>query len=365
MWDIESFAFRPILLASPPTARAMLEYRFRHLQSAAENAAINGYAGLHFPWESSITHGEECTPLQGDMIGLEQHVGLSVAQAFADYADATGDGEFAAGRAWPVLSGVCDWIASRSTKTARGFEIRDALGIAEGRPAPVHNNAYMNMAAVAVLRRGIEAGRSLGHGTQAWDEVAENLVIPIDRERGFIRNHDRFTAAERGEVGATPEALAGFFPGEYRTDEALTKATLRFYLGRIEAYIGSPMMSSPLGVFAAWLGDRRLSSKLFTQGYAEFHNKPYSEINEFSNVRMPDRPRSSPLFANIGGFLSGLYFGLPRLRIGPGPIESWAEAPVTMPSGWDGIEVERLWLRGGQARMSAFHGDDQVRLEMV
>src|SRR5581483_11060328 len=365
MWDIESFAFPPILLAAPATARAMLRYRFENLATAARNAAMNGYAGLQFPWESSIAHGEEVTPLEGAMVGIEQHVSLSVAQAFAHFAFATGDREFEMNRAWPVLSGVCDWISSRSTKTARGFELRDMLGIAEGRPAPVNNDAYVNMAAVSVLRLGVAVGRALGTDTRNWDEVADHLVIPMDREKGYIRNHDAFTPAESGEVGTTPEALAGFLPGGYRADEKVTSATIRFYLGRIEPYVGSPMLSAPLGVFAAWIGDRRLSAKLFTEGYAEYNNEPFSEINEFSRTRMPDKPRSSPLFANIGGFMSALYFGLPRLRIGPGEIDTWPEGAVTMPWGWDGIEVERLWVRNRPARLSAMHGDDRATLELI
>jgi hypothetical protein len=70
------------------------------------------------------------------------------------------------------------------------------------------------------------------------------------------------------------------------------------------------------------------------------------------------------LFANIGGFLSSLYFGLPRINIGSGPIDAWSEGVVTMPASWEGIEVERIWVRGKPARLSAFHGDACAQLEL-
>jgi trehalose/maltose hydrolase-like predicted phosphorylase len=364
MWDIETFAFPSILIGAPATARAMLNYRFERLPAAQRNAALHGYAGVQFPWESSPERGEEVTPVLGHMLGLEQHVNFSVALAFARFVHATGDQQYLKEKAWPVLREVANWIASRVIRTKRGYEIRDTLGIAEGRKAPVDNNAYVNMAAVTALREAIAAGRALDEDNPDWAEIADQMFIPIDPRRHVIRNHDAFTVREKGDVGGTPEALAGFFPGGYRCEDRLMQDTVRFYLSRLDPYVGSPMLSAPLGVYAAWIGDRKRSASLFEQGYAEFVNEPFRETNETSNTRMPDKPRCSPLFANIGGFLSSLYFGLPRIYIGPGPIDGWCEGEVTMPAAWEGIEVERIWVRGKPARLSAFHGDESARLEI-
>jgi hypothetical protein len=35
-----------------------------------------------------------------------------------------------------------------------------------------------------------------------------------------------------------------------------------------------------------------------------------------------------------------------------------------MPATWEGIEVERIWVRGKPARLSAFHGDESAQLEL-
>ena len=132
------------------------------------------------------------------------------------------------------------------------------------------------------------------------------MVVPINPRTKVIMNHDGFTGREGGVAGATPEALAGLFPMGYRPPEDVQRATLSFYLGRIEPYVGFPMLSAPLGVWAARLGDRKRSAELFEAGYAEFINDPYRETNEFSNVRFPDKPPVGPLFANVGGFLTSL-----------------------------------------------------------
>ena len=95
MWDIETFAFPPFLLTSPETARALLDYRFTRLPAARFNASMQGYAGIQYPWESSADFGQESTPPDGTLLGMEQHVNLSVGLAFAQFCHASGDEEFA------------------------------------------------------------------------------------------------------------------------------------------------------------------------------------------------------------------------------------------------------------------------------
>ena len=90
MWDIETFVFPPILLTDPQAADSLLYYRNERLHAARRNAALNGYRGLQLPWASGPLHGEEMIRVSAPLITLEQHVGLSVAMAFAQYAHATG-----------------------------------------------------------------------------------------------------------------------------------------------------------------------------------------------------------------------------------------------------------------------------------
>jgi hypothetical protein len=367
MWDIECFTLPVLLLTDPSSARSMLEYRFRNLEAAKRNAALNGYAGVQFPWASSSEHGQEMIRTDAPVVAFEQHVNFSVALAFARFSHATGDSEFARERAWPVLRGVADWTISRAIRTSRGFEIRFALGPAERRRAPVDNDAYVNIGAIAALQEATALAERCGFpAPSSWAEVAEGMFLPRDGATGAILNHDRFDPDEEDAVVAgTPEAAAGLFPLGYRVEPEVEAATLRGALSRIDPYLGLPMLSAPAAVYAAWLGDRRRAAELFEAGYAEFVNEPYGEVNEFSNVRFPDKPRAAPLFANLGGLLTSLLYGLPRLRLGPGPPDSWCQGPVVMPEGWEGLEVERLWVRGRPASFAARHGAARPRLEVL
>ncbi|HEX6348819.1 MAG TPA: hypothetical protein VF160_05440 [Candidatus Dormibacteraeota bacterium] len=142
----------------------------------------------------------------------------------------------------------------------------------------------------------------------------------------------------------------------------MERATLRFYLDRVEPYIGQPMLCSLLGAWAARLGDRDRALELLQRGYADYINEPFRETDEFSRTRHPERPRVGPMTAHLGGFLTTLMVGLPGLRIGPEDACRWPQRPVVLPAGWRSIEVERLWLRGRPARLRAEHGAERSEL---
>src|SRR5438874_2798163 len=361
MWDIETFVFPPILLTDPRAADALLYYRSERTHAARRNAALNGYRGLQFPWASGTLHGEEMIRVSAPLIALEQHVGLSVALAFAQYAHASGDDDFLRERAWPVLEGVAQWLSSRVERTARGYEIKRIIGIAEQREEPIDNAGYVNMAAKRVLHEAAAAARRLGRkDAEWWERIAEGLFIPW--ANGVLLNHDRFTPEESGVTGATPEALAALFPIWYCTDPATERATIEFYLGRVGEFVGYPMLSALLGVYAAWIGDRKRWLDFVERGYADFILEPFTETDEFSRKRFPEKPRVGPFQANLGGFLSACILGLPGIRVGPEDPAEWARRPVTLPSGWEAIEVERVWVRNRPASLRATHGADRADL---
>lgn len=358
-WDIETFVFPPLLLTSPYSARALLNYRYERIPAARANAAMHGYRGIQFPWESSPLRGEEVTPNSAGYVIHEQHISMDVAFAFAQYVHATGDTRFLQQQAWPVLEGVATWIASRVIETGRGYELRQVTGIAE-HPRPVDNNAYVNMAASVVLREAIAFAQKLGYRVPPrWKAIAERLYLPTDPDTGVILCHDRYTPEA---WGTCPEALAGLYPLNYQVEPALEQATLAYYLERIGSYIGSPMLSSPCGVYAARLGDRALSAQCFEQGYADFVFEPFWETDEFSRKLMHSKARTGPYLANLGGFLTACLYGLPGLQIDEGDPQHWCKRKVVLPEGWQGIEVEQLWIRDQPVRLSAYHGDERARL---
>ena len=338
MWDIETFVVPPLTLLVPDAARAILDYRIRHLEGAKLNARLTGRSGALYPWESCPLHGEEVTP--GARPPMQEHGSMDVALAMAGYLQATGD-RFEARRAWPVLRAVAEFVESRVERGRSGFHWRATVGPREDYE-PVDDNAFVNMAASRALDEATSCADLVGEvAPEVWADIARRLVVPTG-SRGMILNHAGATLRE--PQGGTPEGAAGLFPVGYRPDPAVEEATYRYAVeAQAPRYVGAPMFSALLPVFAARSGDRRAARRLLDEGYGVFLQPPFHEIDEFPAQK--DRPRASPMFANMGGFLLALLYGFPGLRLGYGPVDAWAERDATLPAGWNGIHVERIHAR--------------------
>ncbi len=362
MWDIDAFCIPPLILLQPDAARAFLDFRYGGMAAAHRTAQLSARNGLQFPWEVGPCTQDEAAPGAGSAAAHEDHVSLHVARGFALYADVTGNKDFLADRAWPVLKGVADWIVSRSDETSRGFEIRRANGPAEV-PEPPDNDAFTNMAAAQILRSAIRAAEQLSYAVPLdWRRVESKIYIPR-RSDGIIATHDGFRIDE--PKGATPSVLAGFFPYDHPIAEAERQRTLEFYLQHWPDYIGSPMLPALYHVWATMAGDRDLALRLFEEGYGAYDFPRFHQCLEYR----PDHPdckvKAGPFFANLGGMLLGLLYGLTGLKIDDHDPSEWAKRPVVLPTGWTHIEVERVWVRGRPATLRARQGAPRAELHFL
>jgi trehalose/maltose hydrolase-like predicted phosphorylase len=359
MWDIEAFTVPVLSILQPGAADCILDYRFRTLQAAHNNARLWGRRGVQFAWESSPSTGDEASPLPGTAAWHEDHVSLDVARAFAFHADVSGETEFLRQKAWPVLSGVADWITTRAAKTRRGYEVRASMGIAE-RKQTVKNAAFTNMASVVVLRDAIEAAGRLGRDADPeWIRIADAMVVP--RRGKAIVSHDNYRRDE--EKGATPDPLMGIWPFGFPMDESEEQATLKFYLDQSDDYVGSPMLSALYGPWAARSGNRRLALKMLDEGYAQFASERFLQTLEYRRDKFPEQPLAGPFFANMGGFLMGLLFGFTGIQPSGAGIKEWSVRKAVLPGNWEAIEVERVWVRGKPMALSATQGEFATLVE--
>jgi hypothetical protein len=362
MWDIETFCVPPLIFLQPDAAQNILDYRSRNLEAAHNNARLMGRRGLQFPWESAPSSGEEAAPMPGSAAWREDHASLDIARAFALCADVTGDDAFLRDKAWPVLSGVAEWIKSRVTKRRGKYEIRSSMGIAE-RKSPSDNAVFTNMSARIVLRDTISAAKQLDRKIDpAWQKIADKLVVP---KRGkVVISHDAFRVDE--EKAATPDPLMGVFPLGFDFDHETERATLAYYLKLAKPYIGSPMLSALYGVWAARSGNRQLSLDLLERGYGRFCKGRFMQTLEYREDVFPEQPPAGPFFANLGGFLLGLILGFPRIEPGPDDPQTWCKkGSVVLPAGWRAIEIDCVWIRGRAWRLSATQGESHAKLEPI
>ncbi len=354
-WDTEIFMYPVFLFAAPDIAGSLLRYRTARLAAAETNARINGFSGAMFPWESGLT-GSEVTPVFA-ATSEEHHVTLDVAFACVQHAYASGDSIFVEREIWPLLQSVCSWIQSRVVQTDRGYEICHVVGVDE-EIENINNNSYTNIAAKIVLRESCRIAGHLGvTPPTVWSEIADGLFVPVDEKLGIILKHDTYVYTGGPCI---PETLGAFFPLTYRyPDRDVEVRTYRYHLDLAETVLHFPMLSSLYGVWAARRGDRDLSLRCFERGIREFACEPFCSFSEWRSL-------GRPLFlTNPAGFLTACLYGLTGIQLDARDPAEWGKFPIVMPSGWEGIEVERIWVRNRPARLAAFHGDERATLEWL
>jgi len=352
-WDTETFMFPPVLLTQPEAARAMLDYRFRLLDDARRTAVSWGRRGLQFPWQS-LRRGVEMTSYYTDG-HVEYHNSFDIAYAFLQYAWASGDDWFRRERTWPVVQGVADWTTSLVRKTARGYEIHALTGPDEMRHY-IDNNAFTNIMARIILREAQKLSRQLGYTPpRLWATVEAGLYIPM-RDQVIWKND---SYEDDGGV-CIPETLVAYFPYGYQHNAEVDQATYKWYLDRVHTYLGGPMFSALCGVWAARLGNRRLSRDMFEAGVLCSIQKPFHLFGEAAPGKENDIPwggsQDTCFLSNLAGFLMSGMYGLTGLQLSDQDPQQWCRRPIVMPEGWQGIEVEQLQLRGQSARLTARHG---------
>ncbi len=363
-WDTESFMFMAPLFCAPHVAQAMLDYRFRRIEAAENNARINGYRGIQFPWQSGATGSEVTVPWCAQ--AGEQHVNLDIALAFDGYARVSGDEGYIRERVWPIMRGVAEWIESRVEKTERGYEILHITGIDE-EIDDVNNDSYSNLMAAKILRSAAAYSKMFGLGEKKkWLEIADKIFLPI-REDGVMEQYEGMPEKPQQH----PTSLMSYFPYGY-TDEN-QYVTLDYYIKHdMFDYCRYPMLSGFLGVYPAWNGDRETALKFYEEANLTFFCEPFHSSTEWSIKNPADRVEmSTPVGTNFitarGSLLSGLIMGLTKMcpwkGAVDGSVDNWFGEDIVLPAGWTKLTIGRVYIRGKAYRITAEHGAKRAVLE--
>ncbi|MBQ3065091.1 MAG: glycoside hydrolase family 65 protein [Clostridia bacterium] len=364
-WDTESFMFMPPLFFAPEIARSMLDYRSRQKEDAENNARINGYRGIQYPWQTCV-HGYELTPPFCTQAG-EQHINLDIGLAFDGYARVHGDKAYIKENVWPIIHGICEWIESRVKKTDRGYEIHHITGIDE-ETDDVNNDSYSNIMSAKLLRSGSEYSVMIGFGErERWLDIADNLYIPI-RENGVLEQYEGMD--DRAKHAST--TVMSYFPYGFTNGNESDLKTFAYYIshGMFE-YCRYPMLSGFLGIFPAWMGDRETSLKFYEEANLTFFSDPFYACTEYAIQDPADRinpkkPLKTCFITGRASLLSGLIMGLTKICPWKGsvdaPIEQWLGENIVLPNGWTKITIGHVTIRGKDYRIEAEHGAKHARL---
>jgi len=353
-WDSDVWCFIPILLTTPHTARALVEYRFRGLENAKKTAALYGYRGAQYPWESAID-GSEATPTDAATGWAEQHITPDVGLLFWEYYLATNDSLCLQEMVWPALKLIAEWIESRGVFTERGFEIHNVMGPDES-VLQVNNSLYMNLVCKMVMDAAIKCAKKIGvTPPSSWKKISKSIVIPVDQKLNVALPCDNPPKPESPAYSLG--SLQYLFLHEPPLDRELIKNTYQ-YEEKIRAS-RPPAPSNPcskaapgftcppFAVMAAFYGDKKKALKLFENSWKPYWVKPYGITKEYQQYK------DGCYVTNFGSLLQAVMLGFTGLRISEG---DWCKYPATLPEGWTKIEIDRIWVKGKAKKLVAEDG---------
>jgi len=235
-WDAEVFVLPFLTATHPAAARAMLEYRVRHLAEAQRLARSTGFRGARFPWESA-GRGTDVTPERardrsGRLVAVhtgdrEVHVVADIAWAAQHYIDWTGDDAFAQGAGHRLLIETARFWASRVQVASDGrAHINTVIGPDEYHD-PVDDNAFTNVMAQSNFRWAIASAARVGdiprEEVDGWRALADALVDGLDATSGIYEQFRGFFALEPlviAEVAPRRPIAADLLLGPERTAQA-------------------------------------------------------------------------------------------------------------------------------------------------
>ncbi|MFD9818251.1 discoidin domain-containing protein [Streptomyces violascens] len=318
-WDAETWMYPGLLATRPELARTVVDYRYRTLAGARENARKLGYQGLFYPWNSGSSGNlaQECHSVDPPHCRTQIHLQSDISLATWQYYLATKDTQWLRERGWPVLQGIAEFWAGRVSRNADGsYSIKDTAGPDEYSNG-VNDAVFTNAGAVTALRHAIRAAELLGRpAPTAWKTIADHIRIPYNEQSKVFEQYDGY----KGSTIKQADTVLLMYPLEWPMPQGADTATLDYYAQRTDPD-GPAMTDSVNAIDAAGLGEPGCS----TYTYLERSVKPFvrGPFAQFSEARGDKAGAQDPLagtpaqdfLTGKGGFLQVFTNGLTGLRM--------------------------------------------------
>lgn len=324
-WDADIWMFPALLVMRPELALPMINYRFNRLEAAKKNAALHGYKGAMYPWESAESGMEE-TPVNALSGPFEHHVTACVALAAWNYYCVTQDLTWLKQKGYPIIMAAADFWVSRVEMNEDGScSILNVVG-ADEYAENVDDNAYTNAAAWKNLEVATQAARVLKlEPNPDWAKVASKMVL-LQFEDGVTQEYKGY----KGQVIKQADVNLLTYPLGLITDKAQIIRDLNYYEPRVDQKKGPAMTHSVFAILYVKLGDAEKALNLFNQSYQPNQLPPFGVIAE-------TRGSQNPYFLTAaGGTLQTVLMGFLGLEITPSGI---VQSKSVFPGAWKSIKA--------------------------
>lgn len=345
-WDADTWMFPGLLELAPRLARSLVDYRFKTLPAALDNARRLGYRGAFYPWTSAGTGAlaTDCHSWSPPHCLTQIHLQGDIALAVWQYFQATDDITYLRQRAWPVLAGIAQFWASRVTPNSDGsFSIRDVAGPDEYSNG-VDDGVYTNAVAAMSLRAAIDAAGIVGMPvTPQWARIADHLRMPFDPGDDIFLQYAGYVGRQIKQA----DAVMLEYPLQWPMPLAVATRTLDFYSERSDPD-GPAMTDSIHAIDAAGIGEAGCAVGTYLdRSVRPFVRDPFGQFNEGRGGKVSVDPQAgAPAFDFVtlaGGFVQEFTNGLVGLRWRPDAV--WLN-PLLPPQLSADVTVRGLHWRG-------------------
>jgi len=198
-WDTEIFILPYYSYVFPDAAKNLLAFRYHTLEGARETAVTHQAKGALYPWMADADRGEDHSLF--NLTKILWHQTADIVYALGQYADASGDLEFMAGKGMEILAETARYWQSKIVTDDNGAgHIDGAVGPDETSKGG-RDNGYTNLLARHNLRLAAKWHERL---TKAMPEETQRLNQKIDLTADEATAW--FTAAEKLTIPLVPDS---------------------------------------------------------------------------------------------------------------------------------------------------------------
>ncbi|MCC2276052.1 discoidin domain-containing protein [Streptomyces sp. ET3-23] len=318
-WDAETWMYPALLATAPDLARTVVDYRYRTLAGARENARKLGYQGLFYPWNSGSKGdlAQECHSVDPPHCRTQIHLQSDISLAVWQYYLATGDTNWLRTHGWPMMKGIAEFWSGRVSRNADGsYSIKDTAGPDEYSNG-VDDAVFTNAGAVTALRNATRAAQLLGERAPGeWSAIADRIRIPYDAQRKVYEQYDGY----RGSKIKQADTVLLTYPLEWPMPPGAAAATLDYYARRTDP--DGPAMTDSVHAIAAAAADEPGCSvyTYLQRSIRPFVRGPFAGFSEARGAKAgaEDPLAGSPaqdFLTGKGGFLQIFTNGLTGMRM--------------------------------------------------
>lgn len=174
-WDCEIYQMPFFLLTMPEYVKNLLEYRYKCLPQAFNNAEKEGRKGAKFAFCSSID-GRENVWIYAKHPFMQIHINSDIAYAILNYYKHTGDKKFLEEKGLKMIDAILLYMYDRATFRDGKYHLEDVTGTDEHHDY-VRDDAYTNISLKYVLKEYLRlTGEFKYESTYIKEDEAKDLL---------------------------------------------------------------------------------------------------------------------------------------------------------------------------------------------